>query len=422
MQKIYLRNAVLLDGENPATPDRTVIVDGDCIVFVGPSHAAAPPEVGDLTIDLEGLILMPGMVSGHFHTTYHNLGAEPGFPLLERPPAFTAYRALSNAQLAMSWGYTSVVGAGCVYDIDASLNSAIEKGLVTGPRMVPCGRDLLSSADQTLPWWIDGRTEPGLVLCDGPDGVRRATRTAIQRGAQIIKIFVSGGHGAGEKGVRNFTTDEIRACVEAAHDRGARIRAHVVGKPFILECIAAGVDVLDHCDDMDEECIDAMVKADVFVLPSLNLPTRMLAMGPQFGFDADEIKRDLQTMFAILPKAAKAGVRLCIGDDYGAAGMPHGDYASELALYVDNADVSALEVLKWSTKNGGALMGTADLGTIAEGKRADLLVIDGDPSKNIGILGNRQNIRGIISRGRLIKDPRSGELPPGFVCSQESIG
>jgi imidazolonepropionase-like amidohydrolase len=344
------------------------------------------------------------MVSGHFHSTFHNLGAEPGVPTVEQPPALSAYRALANVQLALRSGFTSVVSAGCAYDIDASLAKAIDTGLVEGPRVVPCGPDTLSSTDGVMPWWLGMTVRSGVDNCDGPDELRKAVRRNVQRGARLFKLTASGGHGVlVPAGCRIFSFEEIRAAVEAAHDLGIRVRAHVAGKQFILECIRAGVDILDHCDGMDEECIEAMVKADVFVLPSLYQPLKLMELPPMFGFSIEETKKEFDWMCAILPKAVAAGVKLCTGDDFGTALSPHGEYGRELAVYVDRAGIAPLEVLRWATRNGAALVGRpTELGAIEAGRLADLIVVDGDPSRDISVLGNPANVRAIMIGGRFV--------------------
>lgn len=403
MTRLLFINANLLNGTEPAREAMTVAVENHRITAVEHRDNIDPsPE--DIVYDLAGKTLMPGMVSGHFHSAYHNLGAEPGLPLLEFPPAYTAFRALANVQIALRAGFTSLVSAGSTYDVDASLEQAIEHGLVEGPRMVPCSRDILTSADNIQPWWVHS-PEPCVLHCDGPDAVRRAVRSEIGRGVRMIKLFVSGGHGQGRKGERILAFDEVEAAVLAAHNRGVRVRGHVVGKENILHSIEAGLDTLDHCDGMDEECIEAMVEAGVQVLPSLNLPKKMLD-NPMFSFDTSEIQADFDAMCAILPRAAEAGVKLCIGDDYGAAGLPHGSYAEELALYVRHAGVSPLEVIKWATANGGELTGRNDVGRIAPGMLADLIVVDGDPSDDITLLGQPDKLLLIMAGGKPVAGAR----------------
>ena len=270
---------------------------------------------------------------------------------------------------------------------------------------MPCSRDTLSSADDLIPWWLDIQSELGINRVDGPDEIRKAVREAINRGVRLFKLTASGGHALpkAQKGARIFSDEELRAAVGAAHDRGVRVRAHVAGKSAILDCIKAGIDILDHCDDMDEECIEAMVKADVFVLPSLYQTQKLVHAPPLFGCSQEELQGDFDWMCGMLPKAVAAGVKLCVGDDFGTVVIPHGEYAQELSVYVDQAGISPLEVLKWATHNGGAMTGISDLGVISAGKLADLIVVDGDPSVDISVLADRARILAVMVNGRFVQ-------------------
>lgn len=407
MRRTFLVDIGLLDGHSALRPGQTIVLEGDRIVTVGTSANVPPPGPDDDVRHMSGLVVMPGMVSGHFHSSFFNVGAEMGLPLLAQPPASRAYRALANAQTALASGFTTVVSAGCTDAIDGQLERAIEDGLFAGPRIVPCGRDTLSSADLTMPWWIALVGEWGIARCDGPDEMRKTVREEINRGARLIKLSVSGGHALPlRKGTRIFNDVEVRAAVEAAHDLGVRVRTHVAGKAAILACIDCGVDILDHCDDMDEECIEAMVKADVIVLPSIYQTSKLLATDMTFfGIPREELQAEFDHMCKILPRAVEAGVKLCVGDDYGSAMIAHGDYAKEMTLYVERAGIEPLEVLRWATRNGGKLAARPDLGTIEPGKLADLLILNGDPSVDISLLEDTSNILGIVCRGAFVKDP-----------------
>jgi imidazolonepropionase-like amidohydrolase len=289
----------------------------------------------------------------------------------------------------------------------------------TGPRIVPCGRWLITTGDSNdLPnfWWW-GITSPGSQrICDGPDEFRKAVRQEIKEGAEIVKIFADSGHALlyGSDFV-SMTEAELRAVVEAAHDRGKKVRCHVTAKRMILRCIDAGVDVLDHADGMDDECIEAMVKAGTYVCPSLYLPKAMLAMIAAQGQGKQNepffvtMRRDLDRMCEVLPRAAKAGVKLMVGDDWGTVMTPHGDYAKELELYVNDAGIDARTVLRWAIVHGTECMGMGEqLGRIEEGRLADVVAVHGDPSRDISILASPDNIRLVMKDGKLIREV----LPP----------
>ena len=408
MSRTHFINANLLDGERPARTGVSVTTEGQRIVAVGDKKVQ--PSADDTVVDLAGRTLMPGLVQGHFHGSYHNLGAEPGLIGMETPPVYMGYRTLANAQLALRAGYTSVVGAGCSYAIDASLSKAIEDGLVTGPRMVPCSNDMETSADANafIPWWVDAKREGGFArFGDSPMEFRKLVRNEIDRGAKMIKVFVSGGHVIGiPKSVDIVLCDELEAIVEAAHARNVRVRIHVATKARMMHAIECGVDILDHADELDDEVIEAAAKAGTFVLPSLYLQKYLMDLtkhdpGMLGNAFSQEDRDDFAFMCKQLPKAVKAGVRICVGDDFGAQGLPHGEYAKELAVYVDHAGISPLEVIRWATRNGGQLFGRDDLGTIAPGKLADLVIVDGDPSQDIKILQDMDRIVAVVKDGKL---------------------
>ena len=392
MTRTVFTNGNVFDGDRNLPAGTAVVIEGSTIAEV-----TTTPTIGvdDLVVDVTGRTLMPGMTSGHFHTTYHDVGGTQLPFGLEKPPAYQAYQALKNARLALAAGFTSIVGASCAFDIDASLAAAIRSGLVVGPRVCPASRDLIATADSNdvVPWWWQASGMGVVRICDGPEEFRKATRDEIKRGAEIVKVYVTGGHGVlTPKHTISLAPDELRAVVDAAHGRNARVRAHVAHKQAILDCVAAGVDIIDHADGLDEECIDALVAAGTFVLPSLYLPLKILElMGDTPGADtlgfSTETGQDFGSMCSILGRAAAAGVRICIGDDYGANITPHGSYAKELAVYTDHAGIEPAEVLRWATRNGAALFGEPDrLGRIAPGCLADLVVVDGDPTVDIACL------------------------------------
>jgi len=404
--RIIFTNANLLDGDRPARPHSTVVVEGKLITAVGTDAPAR--QVGDRLIDLGGRTLMPGMITGHFHATYDEVGARPEPYGLEAPPAYQAIVAARNLETALSSGFTGAVSAGAPHDIDAAMHLAIRRGLVRGPRFVPGSRELSTTghANDSMPWYWEAQAWGGMRRCDGEVEIRRAVRDEIKRGARIIKLFVTGGHGvAAPKDHLEMTPGELESAIDAAHARGVRVRGHITNKAAILLAVRLGIDIIDHADDLDEECIEAIVRAGTFVVPSLLLPTTLLALGQTHHGPDAAMRAALEHMHKMLPLANDAGVKLVAGDDYGAAGLPHGTYATELELYVRDCGIAPVDVIRWATKNGAALLGRPDdLGVVEPGRRADLLVVDADPVADITVLQEPENLLAIMLDGAFTKD------------------
>jgi imidazolonepropionase-like amidohydrolase len=401
MTRLALTHANLLDGEHPARPDCTIVIDGDRIAAI---DIETQPD--DRVVDLRGKTVMPGMVTCHFHSTYDDLGSRPEPYGLEYPPAYQAVVAARNLELALQCGFTGAVSAGAPHDIDAAMKRAIGDGLVAGPRFVPGSRELSTTghSNDSVPWHWDLHAWGAIRRCDGADEFRRAARDEIKRGAEIIKLFVTGGHGVtAPKQQIEMTPAELGAAVDAAHSRGRLARAHIANKPAMLMAIGAGIDVIDHGDELDTECIDAIVANDVFLVPSVMLPRALLEQfSPSLGFTA-AMRDDLEHMYKVLPEANAAGVKLLLGDDYGALGLPHGHYAAELEAYATDAGIPALDVIRWATKHGAEVLGLGDrLGTIEEGKLADLLVVDGDPSLDVAILQDPDRLTAVLKGGEVV--------------------
>jgi imidazolonepropionase-like amidohydrolase len=205
-----------------------------------------------------------------------------------------------------------------------------------------------------------------------------------------------------------LSRDEMVAVVETAHARGARVRAHIANKEAILLAVELGVDIIDHADGLDEECVAAMREAGTFMVPSLHFLETVLAGMPAGTEAAVRMKASLERGYEALALASEGGVLLTVGDDYGALGFDHGRYNFELVSLVKNAGIAPGTVLQWATRNGAAMMQMADdLGTVEEGKLADLLLLDGDPLSDISVLTEAANLVAVIKEGVTV----SGALP-----------
>jgi imidazolonepropionase-like amidohydrolase len=203
------------------------------------------------------------------------------------------------------------------------------------------------------------------------------------------------------------------------------VRAHSPSKTAILEGARAGIDLIDHADRIDAECIDALLENGSYVLPSMLWNVRFLGLAeswdhelqplpisegfpesvPQVLARIRAVREDFEYTCRAMPEAHEAGVKMVVGDDFGVPIMPHGDYASELEFYVKQLGISGVDVIRWATKNGADFMGLGDeLGTLEEGKLADVVVVDGDPTTDISCLKDPANLLAILKNGEFVKD------------------
>ena len=393
--RVVFKNANLIDGENPAQPKMTIAICGERIEAVCPD-AAFQTRATDEVHDLEGRSLMPGMVQSHFHSHFGAFGDGVSAPSLglEAAPAYLSMLAASNAELALECGFTGAIGSSNAHAIDVSLKEAILAGIVTGPRYLAGSREIITTGEASD--FVNNRNffmdlgHTGLSYqANGSDEWCLAARTEAGRGCDVIKLSAGPGHGS-------------------------------------------SVDIIDHADRIDEECVEAILEAGSFVVPSMLWSERFLELAESWDHDAtrlpisegfpetpDEVRarirgvrEDFDYTSHAMPAAARAGVKMVVGDDFGTPIMPHGDYIPEFELYVKRLGIPPLDVLRWATQNGAELMGLGEeTGTIEAGKLADLLIVDGDPLVDISCLADRKKLQAILLGGTWIKNDLPNRNP-----------
>jgi imidazolonepropionase-like amidohydrolase len=224
----------------------------------------------------------------------------------------------------------------------------------------------------------------------------------------MIKLYMTGGHGVLSPADRmEMTRAEAAAAVETAKARGVLVRAHVANKEAILLAVELGLDIVDHGDGLDDECIAALIETGIALVPSLRLPEAMLAHQEQSRRDMTAFRADFELGCQRAAEASAAGVTMLLGDDYGSAILPHGTYGDELRLYAKRVGIAPLDLITWGTVNGAIAIGRTDVGMIQAGQLADLLILDGDPSTDIEVLADPAHLVAALQDGIVV----AGALP-----------
>ncbi|MFV2174053.1 amidohydrolase family protein [Actinomadura sp. LOL_016] len=415
---LVLTNAKVFDGREMLPGRREVTLDGDRITSVTAVSGPVSGPVSGEVIDVGGMTLMPGLITCHLHPDFYKFdifaGEKPG---KELPPGVMMAIGVRTCRVLLESGFTGYAGASCAHDIDVQLKMAIAEDIIPGPRIRACGHHIGTTGDMNNKsrWWKRYET-PGTDLCvDGPDALRALVRQELSHGVETIKIFAGAGHGIPDRTTRNMSRDEIASIVTTAHERGAMVRAHVADKRMILECVELGVDIIDHGDEVDEECIRAMVDAGTFWVPSLVYLWSLFEVG--YAARSGVTRAQYDHVRAMLPVAQRAGVRILIGDDYSGVfrdmlkddPLDHqvGNYGREFAFYGEIDGLSPAEILGWGTRNAGRLLvdPPATVGVIEPRALADLIIVDGDPLADLSLLARPDEaLKAVIRDGALVID------------------
>jgi len=347
-----------------------VVVRDGRIASVG---TAAPP--GAATLDLGDRFVMPGLVDCHSHASIvPGLGDQLG--QLCRGPVPQALAATRNLRLDLAAGTTTMRIMGEEHFVDVELRDAIEAGTIIGPRLLIAGRGLAANNGH-------GRA---LASYDGVDEVRRGARENLRRGANHVKIFVTGGVSSpGTTPTSSaYTREEIRAAVEEADRVGTYAAAHAHGGPGLRLAVQEGVGTIEHAALADDEDIALMIERRVWLICTFAIfmhPNGIEQGDGQRPAIMDKMRWARRVVAETFPRHLASGVRFACGTD-----SVHGAMPFELQTLV-RLGVSPREALLAGTRRGAeACRVDKDVGTLEPGKRADLIAIDGDPLKDMAAM------------------------------------
>jgi len=380
-------------GDGRVLEHATVLVKGERIEKVVEKNIRIPKDAQKIPMD--GQVLLPGFIDSHIHICLDS-SPDPMTSALTESQTMTTLKAAKAARQTLLAGITSVRDMGGKDGIDLELKQAINLGLIPGPRMQASGKLICMSGGHG---WQVG------LEANGVDAVRKAAREQIKAGVDIVKLMATGGVLTPdvEPGSEQLTEAELKAGVEEAHKAGRKTATHAMGTKGILNALRAGIDSVEHGVYLDEEAVSLMVEKNVPLIPTLSALFNILNKGIEAGIPAFAVEKTLKVKpfhLESIRMAREAGVSIAMGTDAGTPFNIHGDNLRELKLLVD-CGFSPMDAIEAGTRIAAQVLGMENqLGTIEEGKLADLVLIEGNPLEDIEILLKRELIRLVIKGGK----------------------
>lgn len=406
-----LHNSTLIDG-NGGDPiqDGAILIKGNKIVEVGTKASITLPNDEIEMIDCQGGVILPGLIDTHIHAMFDGIDM---MGRLLKPYSFAYFEAAENLQRTLQAGITSVRDAG---GADLGIKTAVERGLIEGPRM-QISISVLSitggHGDGWAPAGVNMKLFPETPgrpdgIADGVDEVRKKVREVLRAGADIIKVCSTGGvlSPTDHPEFTQYSIEELEVMVqEAEFRRGVKVMAHAQGVEGIKNAVKAGIHSIEHGIFLDDEVIEMMLERGTYVVPTLLAPVAVLEQAQNAGmpeYGVQKSREVIEVHGESIAKAHQAGVNIAMGTDAGV--MKHGTNLRELGLMC-NIGMTPMESIVATTKVAAACLGWQDkVGTLESGKLADVIVSKTDPLADIKSLENVDNIAFVMKDGKVYKD------------------
>jgi len=385
----YVSDVTLFDGRSVKRKAGVLVSEGR-IGWVGP-HARAPRAVRDADqIEGRGKTLTPGLIDCHVHLCFDGSADFAGEAREMTTDAAATVKAVRNAARTLDHGVTTVRDMGGRGDSVIQVARGVERGLLAGPRILAAGRALTITGGH-------GHQIGFAREVDGPDGLRRAVREEIRAGATAIKLVATGG--VLTPGITHdftaFTQEELDAAVDEAHSWSRVIGAHAIGPEGIVRAVRAGVDSIEHGSMLSAEGARLMKERGTFHVPTISAirgiidhPDEVPAYAVEKATALVDLARDA------FRRSVRTGVKIACGTDAGTPFNPHGSGPIEIVRMVEWG-MTPLQAMRSATTNAAALLRLADVGAVAEGAAADLVLFGSNPLEDVlGVLEPALVIKG----------------------------
>ena len=409
MKTVLIAGGNVIDGTGSAPQAKTdVLLKGDRIVAVGKNLVIDAADSADAeTIDATGLTVMPGLIDAHVHVTLGEPRTNDEL-FMHRDAATSAMLAAFNVRKVLKAGVTSMLDVDGIFNIGPALRDSINAGIVEGPTMRSGSYALMTAVGGTAGKLIpDSGTAGYAEVVRDKEEMVRVVRRQVKEGADIIKIHVTGSIPTRSGEIQVWTREELKVVCDTAHDLGVRVTAHCRGDKATLDAVMAGVDIIWHASFLGDAALEAIIDKKVPVGPVFTFLANLSEYGHKAGATSTAksvFAGELEHTGAKLREAYDAGVKLLCGSESGFSMTPYGHWhAREMEVFVQHLGLTPLQAITCATKdNAVALDEDGETGCLASGYRADVLILDGDPSKNVSLLSDKSTFRHLFCRGKQV--------------------
>lgn len=398
--KTIIENCRLIDGISNEPVKRAWVIIEDGIISMVGNHDEEKAPMADIRLDASGCTLLPGLFNLHVHIQRRHL-SEKGKTFKEGAPAVENSSdpkrmlwAVKNAWREIQKGVTTIRDCASKNRINIELRNSIRAGIINGPRVLACGFGIAGTGGH------ETHKYQGAVEVDGPHEVRKAVRREIKEGADFIKFMGSGGIGGMPENEDpswvEMGIDELEAGIREAHFRGKKTTVHAMGEEAILNALKAGIDGIEHGVNLNDESLDIMCERKVYYVPTVSGITTVYKREAESGKKevADMInERVVEPLMNSIRKAYARGITIGCGTD------TLGDVVDELKIF-ETCGMTKMDCIRTATVNASRICGLEKiLGTVEEGKRADLLIVKGNPLEDLDVL---RNVFWVIKDGTIV--------------------
>ncbi len=396
---IVVRAGRLFDGTEKLAANQVILIKGNRIAKVGPAEQVQVPADAEV-VDLSHATVLPGLIDAHTHV----FGNGPDFDnqILRDSYQYRTLTALANAQKDLMVGFTTLRDLktlGAMYS-DVDLRNAIDRGIVTGPRMQVATRGIQATGGFIMRGYSPEVPLPSaLQVVDSPGAAREAVRDQIAHDADLIKVYAAYDFHFTSDGKLvsppTFTAEEVNAIVDEAHKKGRKVSCHAFAGEGVRNCLNAGVESLEHGADLDDGDIKLMVQKGIYLVPTLYhyQLDRERDMKKYRGHSVAEVSE------CSFRKALAAGVKVAFGSGVGP--FPHGTQTREFE-YLVKFGMTPVQAIRAATSEAAQLMGWQDrVGSVQAGKFADLVAVAGDPIADITQL---ERVQFVMKDGHVFKN------------------